>query len=138
MKTLLRGLMALAFAACLAAPVMAQNNPTPTCAGKDTAGNCYPGFSTVLRSVATDYGASVGTSSVILVQANPWRRGFSIQNQSASADCYISGINGATADYHSLKIAAGTYYETPPTHVGVSAISIICTGAATPVYAREW
>lgn len=95
-------------------------------------------FDTVIRSTATDRGASVGTTSVQLMPANSARRGFSIQVQSASASCYISGLATATADFHSLQIAANAYYETPGTHVATGAVNIICTAAATPVYAREW
>lgn len=92
----------------------------------------------VVRGTAVDRGVSAGTTATALMPANPARRGFAVQNQSAASDCYISGQAGATADYHSLKIPAGSYYESPGTHVGTGAISIVCTAAATPVYAREW
>ena len=93
---------------------------------------------TVAKSTATDRGAVVGTSAVTLMAANTSRRGMAIQNQSASATCYISGQATATADYHSLMIPAGGYYETSPTHTGTGAISAICSAASTSLYAREW
>ncbi len=93
---------------------------------------------TVVRSPAADRGASVGTSAIILIPANAARRGFSVQVQSASASCYINGQATASADFHSLLIPAGSLYETPDTHVGTGAVSIVCSAAATPVYAREW
>lgn len=94
---------------------------------------------TVVRASATDRGAVVATANTAqqLMAANSARRGIAIQNQS-SGDCYISGQGTATADYHSLKIPSGGYYESPSTHVGTGAISIICTVANASIYAREW
>lgn len=93
---------------------------------------------TVIRATPANRGASVGTSAVQLMASNTARRGFAIQNQSATASCYFSGIGTATADFNALLLPPGAYFETPNTHVNTGAISIICTGAATPVYAREW
>lgn len=93
---------------------------------------------TVAKSTATDRGASVGTTAVTLMASNTSRRGFAVQVQSTTASCYINGQATATADYHSLQIAAGALYVTESTHVGTGAISIICTGAATSVYSREY
>jgi hypothetical protein len=70
--------------------------------------------------------------------ANASRIGFSVQVQSASANCWINSGATATADYHSLKISAGTYFESPASFVPTGAISIICDTAATSVFAREW
>lgn len=92
---------------------------------------------TVVQGVATDRGGLIGTSAVTIMAANATRRGFSVQNQSASASCYINGTRTATADYHSLVVGPTGYFE-PDHHVGTGAISIICTAASTPVYAREW
>ena len=93
---------------------------------------------TVVQAVSTNRGASVGTTAVTIMPANAARRGFSIQNQSSSAVIYLSGVGSATADYNSLMIPAGGYYETPSQHAGTGAISIISNAASTPVYAREW
>lgn len=112
-------------------PVSAANPLPVSSAGGGTT-------DTVVKSASVDRGASVGTTAVTLMPANAARRGFQIQNQSASASCYISGLAAATADWHSLLIAPGAYYETPPTHVGTGAISIVCTAAGTPVFAREF
>lgn len=89
-------------------------------------------------TAAIDRGAIVGTTAVTLMPANANRRGYAIQNQSTTASCYVSGLATATADYRSLIIGPGGYYDTPITHVGLGAISIICTAASTSVYAREW
>lgn len=113
------------------APV-STTNPMPVSGG--TGG----GIDTVVKGAAVDRGAAVGMAAVTLLAANPARRGFALQVQSTSASCYINGATAATADFHSLLVAPGAYYETPSTHVGTGAISIICTAAATPVYAREW
>ena len=93
---------------------------------------------TVIKATSIDRGGIFGITATQLLPANPARRGFSIQVQSASASCYISGQAAATADYHSLQIVGSSYYETPGTHVGTSTVSIICTAPSTSVYAREW
>ena len=93
---------------------------------------------TVIRAAPVNRGATVGTTAVTLAAANPSRRGFAIQVQSTTASCYVSTIATATADFNALLVAPGAYYETPPTHTGAGAISVICTAAGTAVYAREW
>lgn len=92
----------------------------------------------VVRGAATDRGATVGTTALTLMAANTARRGMAVQVQSATANCWINGAAAATADFHSLKIPANTYYESAPTHSVTGAISIVCDTAATAVYAREW
>lgn len=96
-------------------------------------------YDTVVKSAATDRGAVVTTAGTAqtLMAINLSRRGFSIQNQSAGS-CYVNGLNTATQDYHSLIVPAASYYETPGTHVGTGAISIVCAVAGASVYAREW
>jgi hypothetical protein len=94
-------------------------------------------LSNVVQATTTDRGQIVGGSAVQLMAANSARRGFSIQNQSTTASCYINGTAVATADYHSLLVGPGGFYE-PDHHVGTGAISVICTAASTPVYSREW
>lgn len=93
---------------------------------------------TVIRAAPANRGASVGTTAVTLAAANSSRRGFAVQNQSTTASCYVSTIGTATADFNALWIGPGAFYETPSTHTSTGAISVICTAAATPVYAREW
>lgn len=93
---------------------------------------------TVVQATATPRSASVGTTASALMAANASRRGFAIQNQSSTAKVYINGTAAATADFNSLMIPPLGYYETPPGHTGVGAISIISDTASTPVYAREW
>lgn len=91
----------------------------------------------VVRAAAIDRGAAIGTTAVTLMPANANRRGFAVQVQSTSASCYLNGQATATADLHSLQVGPGGYFETA-TNVGTGALSIVCTGAATPVFAREW
>jgi hypothetical protein len=93
---------------------------------------------TVVQATSVNRGATVGTTASNLMAANASRRGFSIQNQHASANIYISGVGTATADYNCFMIPAGGYYETPPHHAGTGAVSIISSAASTPVYSREW
>lgn len=82
-------------------------------------------------------GTSVGPQQIMA--ANTSRRGVSYQVQSTTANVWTNGTAGtATADYHSLKIAAAAYYESPPTHVGTGAIWAISDTPATPLYAREF
>lgn len=92
----------------------------------------------VVRATATDRGTLVGVAAVVLIPANTARRGFVVQNQSASATVYLSGLGAATADWHSLMLPPGALYETPAHHVGTGAISAVATAANTPVYAREF
>lgn len=82
--------------------------------------------------------ATVGTTAVTLMPANSLRSGFSVQNQSASATCYLSTIGTATQDQNSLMLAAGAYYESTAGWVATGAVSVVCSGASTPVFAREW
>ncbi|MDF1506456.1 hypothetical protein PYV61_26110, partial [Roseisolibacter sp. H3M3-2] len=115
MTLLQRAALALAALALAGAPASAQN-----------------------RMLPVDRSALVGTTAATIMAPNGNRAGFSIQNQSASATCYLSTIGTATADQNSLMLAAGSYYETPPGWVTVGALSVICSGASTPVFAREW
>lgn len=94
---------------------------------------------TVIRATPTDRGLVVTTAGTAqqMMPANTSRRGYVIQNQSSGA-CYISTIATATQDFHSLLIAAGVYYETPPTHVAMGAVWIICAVSSASVYAREF
>lgn len=93
---------------------------------------------TVIKAAAANRGLVAGTTAAQIMAANTNRRGFAIQNQSATAKVYINGTASATADYNSLLVPPGGYYETPPGHTGTGAISIISDTASTPVYAREW
>ena len=141
--------------ALLAAPAAAQvgsgvffpAGPAPGSSPcvKQADGTCVPvsatnplPVDTVTRSTATDRGGLFGTTAAQLMPANAARRGIHLQNQSTSASCWISGQATATADWHSLLIGPGVFYESAPTHVGTGAISIICSAANVPFYAREF
>ncbi|WP_454278978.1 hypothetical protein [Sphingomonas sp. Marseille-Q8236] len=77
-----------------------------------------------------------GTTATQLMPANPTRRFIQVQVQN-SATCYISGLSAATADQNSLLLPGGGQLFESSTHVTSGAISIICSAASTPVYARE-
>ena len=92
---------------------------------------------TVIQGAASDIGVSIAANTATTITAaNTSRRGFSIQNQTAG-NCYLSGSAAATADYHSLLIATGTYYESKDSHVGTGALSVICASAGG-LYGRQW
>ncbi len=93
----------------------------------------------VVKASATDRGAIVGTTAVTLAPENAARRGWAIQVQAGSAvSCYVNGTAAATADYHSLQVGGGGYYQSPDGHVGTGALSVVCSAANTSVYMREW
>lgn len=117
----------------LTAPCSVQ--PDGGCASVDPA-HPFP-IDGMVHTAAVNRGASVGTTAVTLMPANAARRGYAVQVQSASASCYINGSGTATADYNSLQIGPGGYFQ-PDHHVGTGAISIVCSAANVAVYAREW
>lgn len=94
---------------------------------------------TVVRATAVDRGGTItaGGTAQQMMAANANRRGYSVQNQS-TGDLYINALAAATIDYHSLKIPAGSLYESPPNHVGPGAISIIGATTAQAYYSREF
>ncbi len=75
--------------------------------------------------------------AVQLAPVNTSRRGLSYQNQSSAA-AYVSSIATATADFHSLLLNAGDYFESSPQHVGTGTIYAIGTTYGQPIYAREF
>lgn len=95
----------------------------------------------LVASNATATATGIALTSVgpqQLMASNSSRRGLAYQVQSATANVWANLLGTATADYHSLKVASGTYYETPPTHINTGAVSVIADTAATPLFAREW
>jgi hypothetical protein len=101
------------------------------------AGAAIQATSYLPQAITTARSGLFGTTASQLMPTNGNRHFIVVQVQSASASCYIRGGGStATADQNSLLIAAGAYFE-PSTHIGTGAISIICTGASTPVYAVE-
>ena len=94
---------------------------------------------TVIKGGGTDVGGAITTASTAqtFMAANPTRRAWSLQNQSAG-DLYVNCSTTATLDYHSLKIPAGALYESAITHVGTGACSIIGATAGAGFYARQF
>lgn len=93
-------------------------------------------ISVLPQIVSTSRSGVFGTTAAQLMPANPTRRFIQVQVQN-SATCYISGLATATADQNSLLLPGGGQLFESSTHVTTGAISIICTAASTPVYARE-
>jgi len=140
--------------ACLSANAAGQTQLPPV---KDWAGRTIPGGAGTLvdktgaaydianpvpvtavlpQIVSTSRSGVFGTTAAQLMPANPTRRFIQVQVQN-SATCYISGLATATADQNSLLLPGGGQLFESSTHVTTGAISIICTAASTPVYARE-
>lgn len=126
--------------------IAALNTKTPT-QGQKVKGGSVPvtlasdhdPIDTVIKATAASRSTSAGVAATVLMPLNAARRGFSVQNQHATAKIYINGSGTAVvADGSSLMIGPGQYFESNPTHSGGGAISIISDTAATPVYAREW
>jgi hypothetical protein len=93
---------------------------------------------TVISGSATDIGAAITTVSVsqTLTGAMPSRRGYAFQNQTTGM-CYVNVGSPATADFHSLAVAATSYYESKESYVGTGAISVLCLQAGA-VFGRQW
>jgi hypothetical protein len=102
----------------------------------NAAGSTY-----TLSAAAMASGTAIATTSVgpqPIMAANATRRGIVMQVQSSNATVYFNPVATATADFHSLQIAPGGYYESSPQHISTGALSVISTVAATPLYAREF
>lgn len=78
-----------------------------------------------------------GGTAQTLAAANSSRRGFWVQNQS-SGDLWINTLATAVADQPSLRIPAGSLYESPTGASPVGAISIIGATTGQKFAAREW
>lgn len=100
------------------------------------AANPLPVTVVLPQVTATSRSGIFGTTATQLMPANPSRRFIQVQVQN-SATCYISGLSAATADQNSLLLPGGGQLFESSTHVTSGAISIICSAASTPVYARE-
>lgn len=92
---------------------------------------------TVIAAASTDVGGTITTGGQAqqFAVANSSRRGLVVQNQS-TGDLWVNGTGNATIDYHSLRVRAGDYYETPAHHVGTGALSIIGATTGQAFYAR--
>ena len=117
-------------------------------AGQTTSANSLPvviasdqrvAVDEVVNAASTDRSGTIAAGGLaqVLMPANNARRGFAIQNQS-TGDLWINTLGTATASQPSLKVAAGVYYETPPSHAPSGAISVFGATTAQSFYAREW
>lgn len=79
-----------------------------------------------------------GGNAQSLMAANPSRKGFWVQNNSAE-DLWIRDTGtAAAATQPSLKIVAGALYETPITGCPTGAVSIFGATTGQAFTAREW
>ncbi len=80
---------------------------------------------------------TLGGTAQNALEANPSRRGYSIQNQS-TASLWIRHQATATADASSLEIPAGALYETPPDDSAGGTVSIIGATTGQAFFAKVW
>lgn len=80
---------------------------------------------------------AVGGTAQTLMAANADRRGFWLQNLSAG-DLWINELGVAAAAAPSLKLAAGSLYESPITGCPSGPVSVFGATAAQAFSAREW
>lgn len=120
-----------------AAPGTAGSASADVLSVQGVAGGTPQPVDSLSHAPATDRGGTItaANTSQVLMAANATRRGYALQNQS-TADLYIC-LSPATADFHCLKVAASTYFETS-VHASVGAIGIIGSTAGQAFYAREW
>ena len=93
----------------------------------------------ILRVVYTDHSGSIttGGAAQTMMAANTSRNGFCIQNTS-SADLWVGFVGTAAAGGSSLKLPAGTLYESLPHGVPTGAISIFGATTGQSFAAVEW
>ena len=97
------------------------------------------GTSWTLRAAATASGTGVAMASAgpqQLMAANAARRGILLANQ-GTGSVYLNELGTATADQNSMLIPPGAYFPGFPNFVPTTAISVVGTVAATPIWARE-
>lgn len=80
---------------------------------------------------------AVGGTAQQLMAANAVRKGFSFHNLSAN-DLWISDVGTAAASQPSMRIPAGSIYESPVHGVPSTAISVFGATTAQAFAAREW
>lgn len=124
---------------------IATNTSSAATAAKQDTGNTS--LATLAGSVGpvspTDRSSKITTGGTAqsLMASNSTRRGYWFQNQSAG-DLWINELGTAVilaaGTPQSLKIAAGTYYESPVNGTPTGAISIIGATTGQQYAAREW
>ena len=80
---------------------------------------------------------TAGGTAQVLAAANGNRTGFWVQNNSAG-DLWISSVGDAAAAPPSLRITAGSLYESPMHGAPVAAISVFGAATGQAFSAREW
>ena len=102
----------------------------------DAAGNVVT--AAAVRSAGTNRSATVGTSAVVLMPANPNRAGWKVKNDT-TGDIWINfdGAASAVAGGGNIKIPAGGYLASEPRFIETGAISVIGSAAGLNITARE-
>ena len=97
------------------------------------------GASAATISDGTDVVAvlTTGGTAQQLMASNSSRKGFSVQNVS-TGDLWIRETGTAAAGQPSLKLTAGTYFETPAGYGSTGAVSIYGATTGQAFTAREW
>lgn len=87
----------------------------------------------------TDRSGTVTTGGTAqqIMSSNSSRKGFSVQNVS-TGDLWIRETGTAAAGQPSLKLTAGTYFETPAGYGSTGAVSIYGATTGQAFTAREW
>lgn len=93
---------------------------------------------TLVQGTAVFRGGTIAAANTSqqLMPANPTRRGWVFQNQTA-AECYWKIGGAATASNLSFRVASMATYETPSHHVSTAAINVLCVQTGG-YYATEY
>jgi hypothetical protein len=106
--------------------------------GDLSASNPMPAYFPPVAPVNRSGTITTGGTAQILMSANPIRRGFDIQNNSAG-DLAINVTNGtASLTANSIIIPTGSLYESPLSGCTNYAISIIGATTGQVFFASEW
>lgn len=81
---------------------------------------------------------TLGGTAQQIAPANSVRLGFAILNLHASSDLWYSTLATAVQSQPSMRIPAGSMYETPPGGQGIGAISVIGPTTGQTFSVREW
>lgn len=105
----------------------------------DTELRASPLSVTAAGGTLTDRSGTITTGGTAqqLMASNSSRKGFSVQNVS-TGDLWIRETGTAAATQPSLKLTAGTYFETPAGYGSTGAVSIYGATTGQAFTAREW
>lgn len=81
---------------------------------------------------------SEANTSIVILSANPNRRGFEFQNLSETHDMWLSFGGIAGPEIGNFLIPSGALYESPSHGVPKEFISIFCFANNQPYTAKTW